>query len=224
MTEQTPEYVYEDMSDAADEAAAPAHAVTSNHHEAPAVIFTQLYTPKGGQVVQFNLTIRADSGPQAIDGMIEAINYAKKRGLSVIRPTGVMAPESPAAAPTPQNNVNAHPAAQNAPAAPVAAPAGNAAVIPGAKTVIATKMTVMPKPDGKVTLEWFADGHKYADIYTTRAVDSALTLLASTGAWTKEHLTAAQTFQVHHLITWRDSDKLNSKGNPYKDLVSIANV
>lgn len=224
MTETTPDYVYESMNDAdALPGVTPSISAVPTHTEAPAVIFTQLYAPKGGQIVQFNLTCRANSAREAIDQLVDGINYAKTKGFSVIRPMG----DTPPAMAAPQTHVER-------PASPVTAPASNSQAAPaiaqnGAnntvsgqlKTIRAVRMDVMPKPDGKVTLEWYMDGHKFADIYTTRTLDNAVNLLLPTGAWTADHLKEAQTYSVRHVITWRDSEKLNSKGNPYKDLVSI---
>ncbi len=218
MTETNPEYVYESMNDA--EPTAPEQPMPL-YTEAPAVIFTQLYAPKGGQVVQFNLTCRGNSVREAIDALVDGINYAKTKGFSVIRPMG----ETPAVQPAtthvnaPQTPVTA-PVPVNVPASP-ATPA--LSTNNSVKTIHAVRMDVQPKPDGKVTLEWYADGHKFADIYTTRTVENAVNLLSATGAWTPEHLGKAQSFTVTHIITWKDSEKLNSKGNPYKDLINIAN-
>lgn len=216
MTEPNPDYRYEAMADG--ELPSSQANAAPLFDEAPSVIFTQLYAPKGGQVVQFNLTCRANTAREAIDQIIDGINYAKSKGFSVIRPMG----ETPTMAATPAPDAHAAtttPAPVSAPAAArsSAAPAANGS----AKTIHAVFMGVQPKPDGKVTIEWFCDGHKYADIYTTRSIESAVNLLATTGSWTADHLKEAVRYKVNHLITWKDSEKLNSKGNPYKDLLSI---
>ena len=49
-------------------------------------------------------------------------------------------------------------------------------------------------------------------------------LLAGTGAWVPEHFAAVGSFSLPVTIEYRLSDKLNSKGNPYKDILAIRPV
>lgn len=187
-------------------------------NEAPAVVFTQLYGLKENQIVQFNLTVRAETPEAAMDGIIRGIQYAHEHyKLSTVRPeTGipgpgpVNAPASPANAPTPAG----------APAAPANGNGnGNGAGMNG--YIHAVKLEVVPSADGKVALKWYGAGHQYPDITSTRPADKVLELLRATGDWTEDHIKMVGTYQVRHKIAWRESEKMNSKGKPYRDIVSI---
>lgn len=178
--------------------------------EAPAVVFTQLYGTKEGQVIQFNLTVRGENGPAALDELIHTIQYAQEKyKLSTTRPDMHTAP-----APAP---------AATAPAPSTAAAAAAAAMpnVPAGNIVNAVKLEVIPTTDGKVTLKWYAAGHQYPDFTSTRLMDRALEILAPTGAWTTESLCRAAAYTVNHRIVWRESEKKNTQGKPYKDLVSL---
>ena len=92
----------------------------------------------------------------------------------------------------------------------------------GPKEVIhftASKITVTPKEDDKATVEFWGAGRKYADIYCTQKVESLVTLFG--GGWTAQHFQSAASYDVKLTVAYTLSDKLNSKNNPYKDLVSI---
>lgn len=182
--------------------------------EAPAVVFTQLYGLKEGQIVQFNLTVRAASPEDAMDGIIRGIQYAHDRyKLNTVRPDNSV--PGPATLPSPANATA--PAPAGAPA-PVGTPA-QANVSNG--YIHAVKLEIVPSADGKVALKWYTAGHQYPDITSTRPADKAVELLRATGDWTTDHVKAVGTYQVRHKIAWRESEKLNSKGKPYRDIVSI---
>lgn len=190
-------------------------ATMPDFNEAPAVVFTQLYGLKENQIVQFNLTIRAATPESAMDGIIRGIQYAQEHyKLSTIRPeTGVPGPAAPSA---PQNG---QPTTPGAPA-----PAGQPAQTNGNGStgyIHATKLEIVPSADGKVALKWYSAGHQYPDITSTRPADKAVELLRATGDWTTDHVKAVGTYQVRHKIAWRESEKMNSRGNHYKDVVSL---
>jgi len=81
------------------------------------------------------------------------------------------------------------------------------------------KIAVTPKPDGKATVEFFATGRKFADIYATQKIESLVELFG--GGWRAEHFASAVTYDVGLAVAYTLSDKLNSKNNPYKDIVGI---
>lgn len=91
----------------------------------------------------------------------------------------------------------------------------------GVQTIHAIKLEVTPLPDGKAKLVFYEAGHQYPDISSTQSVDRLLALLAPTGGWTAQHLGVAQAFNVTLDVDWKPSDKLNSSGKPYKDIVAI---
>lgn len=187
--------------------------------EAPSVVFTQLYGLKSGQIVQFNLTVRAMTPEEAIDGILRGIKHAEEKyKLNTVRPeTGIPGPSAPAD-PNSRFSNAAIPGAPAAPAAPAAPSNGN-----GQNGYIhAIKLEIVPSADGKVALKWYAQGHQYPDITSVRQADKALEMLRSTGDWTENHVKAVGTYQVRHKIAWRESEKTNSKGNHYKDITSLA--
>jgi hypothetical protein len=124
-----------------------------------------------------------------------------------------------ASAPAPQPAASTPAPTTSAPPPP---PPGNGGSQPQANVLNAVKMEVAPKPDGKAEVKFYAAGHQYADLYTTKAVGQIVDMLRETGNWQPEHFTTtAQTYQVNMNIWWKNSEKLNSRGNPYKDIVSI---
>jgi len=98
-------------------------------------------------------------------------------------------------------------------AAPAQAQAG--------QTINAVKMSVTPRADGKVEVKWFAAGHTYPDIYATKTVEALCDLLKATGQWTPAHFGAVAEYLVPMTIRYVNSEKLNSKGNPYKNIVAV---
>lgn len=107
-----------------------------------------------------------------------------------------------------------------APAAPAPAP-----VAPSPASVMSlriVKMTVTPRTDGKVDLKFFEAGHQYPDIYTAKTPIEAVTMLKTTGAWTPGHFAAAGEFQVSMVVDYKNSEKLNKNGKPYKDIITVS--
>lgn len=108
--------------------------------------------------------------------------------------------------------------------APVApqSPAAPSSASGGMLTIRAVKMTVTPRTDGKADVKFFEQGHQYPDIYATKTPAELVTMLKTTGAWTPQHFAAAGEYQVNFVIDYKLSEKLNTKGNPYKDIVTIS--
>lgn len=105
------------------------------------------------------------------------------------------------------------------PAEPAVSKAADAGAI---NTMLIKKVSVAPQTDGKIKICMFAEGHKYADLYMTLNLDRALDALADTGhAWSAEYLSKPAEFDMAFYADWRNSDKLNSKGNPYKNVVVL---
>lgn len=186
-----------------------------------AVVFTKLYgllTPEEGkdpQVIEFNLTVRGEDPKEVIDKIFEASKYAKdKWKLSLANPNVKSSPKT--------SNQPGAPAAPGAPKAPSATPGTGSAQQNGG-VINAVKMEVVRTPEGKVTLKWYRAGDRFPEIYTTRSPEKALELLQSTGEdWRTEHISASYMYNdIGHVIRYRLSEKTNSKGNPYKDIVEI---
>jgi hypothetical protein len=88
-------------------------------------------------------------------------------------------------------------------------------------TIIANKLEIAPRADGKVDLKWYAPGHQYPDIYMTRTVAETLAALRPTGEWLPEHLSKAEEYPVSHAVDYTLSAKLNKNNKPYKDIVAV---
>ncbi len=98
-----------------------------------------------------------------------------------------------------------------------------APTVPGDKPVqsfVAKMLEVTPKPDGKAEIKFYAEGHKFPDLYATRTVEQWVNMLG--GAWAPDDFATAILYeQANITVLWTESDKLNSKGKPYHDLVSL---
>jgi hypothetical protein len=89
-------------------------------------------------------------------------------------------------------------------------------------TMLIKKVKVEPQADGKVKVELFAEGHKYADLKMTMGLDATLKALDGTGyEWTPDYLSKVQEFDMSFYADWRNSEKLNSAGKPYKNVVAF---
>lgn len=115
-------------------------------------------------------------------------------------------------------------AKQEAPTANAPAPqavVGNMPVIDTSiNTLQVAKVIVTPKPDNKVELQLFEQGHKFADLYHNGTVSQVLTALTGTGLeWKEEHMRTASEFNVSFFADWRNSEKLNKNNKPYKNIV-----
>ena len=90
----------------------------------------------------------------------------------------------------------------------------------GLQTLLVAKVEVTPKPDNKVELKLYGENDKYPRLYHNGTVDQVLVALSTTGLdWKKEQLTVANSINARFLADWRNSEKLNSNGKPYKNIV-----
>lgn len=185
------------------------------------------YTFGKHETFNAQMTVRGNPGldeinahlTAAIDAMklvIDAGGHAtgRKQGDTHAAPPPVT---TPAQAAQEVGKGNAAPPAPTT-AAPTVPQAGGAKAI---QTLAAVKMSVAPEAGGKVKVGFYESGHQYPDIYSTRPVDYWIKLLAPTGAWTAEHFAAVAEFGMSVVVSYTLSDKTNSKGNRYKDIVSV---
>lgn len=195
--------------------------------EAGGVAWTTLY----GDGFTINLTARAGNCMDALDDLVLGIQYGKKTYKLDTKPTTAQAPVQAApvapavVAPAP---VPPAPVQAPVPPAPVQAAPVQAAPVPppvnpppDVNTFVAVKMTVEPRTDGKSKISLFADGHQWADINLIFSPEQAVGTLGHLAPWTQEHFMTATTYDVKYLVAWKNSTKLNSAGNPYKNLVSV---
>lgn len=80
------------------------------------------------------------------------------------------------------------------------------------------------------TLEFFSAGHQYPDLSykvgetREKRIAAFMKLLKDTGDWNESHFGAGSSYECDLVATWKPSEKLNSRGNPYKNIVSVRNA
>ena len=168
----------------------------------------------------FSMT--ADVEPTAsIDDQLDMLfNFVRDAAAKHLRPE--FAKEKAAIADRTDRavNVDTQPAT-TAHTPPVTTPAAPAAPASGVMTLKIVKMQVAPRADGKVDLKFFEAGHQYPDISTAKTAADAVNMLKATGKWELFHFAQVAEFNVDFVIDYKNSAKLNSKGNPYKDILSV---
>lgn len=196
--------------------------------EAGGSISGRLYaTDKDGKLIaDIQLTARGFTAREAIENFMDGVWYGKEKyRLSLSEPLPPQAPapipplqglyKPPTAATSPATG-NPPPIAPPLPANPPQSP--TAAATGG--TIHAVKLDIEIRKDGRANLEFFAAGHRYADISTVRNIDAALELLAPAGGFTPAHIVDGASYTINALIDWTPG-KNNSQGKPYKDISAI---
>lgn len=193
------------------------------------------------QPVKINLTVRALNSHDALKELMETIQFAISEYhlypyMVLARPPQVAQPEPasqpPAPAGTPAPTPGAIPPTGTPPPAGAPAPTGTPAPSPtqepvyepidqGTGEFIAVKMSVLPRDDGKTKLDFYAQGHQYADVSAVMLPEQLVQFMQYTGAWTPEHFKKAGHYEVNYLIRWRNSDRVNRNGKPYKNIYEI---
>lgn len=171
----------------------------------------------------FQITLRAGVTGEIIVNVMKArsefLDMALKGGYSL--------PEKPKPAPLAKEN-KAITILKEAGASPevLAAATQATAHVKPVLEIHAVHMTVEPKPGGKVNVNFFGNDklqphNKYADIYVTRTAEQ---LAKDMPYLDPEVFTEPGEYAVGLLIGYTLSDKLNSKGNRYKDVQYIKQV
>lgn len=148
----------------------------------------------------WQLTIRAADSTTftaKVDGLMNWLDTKADKAINLELPPNVPAPVT--GAPTTQ-----------APA-PQAANGGTFHIV---------KMQIEPRADGKVNVKFFEAGHQYPDITAVKTPAEGALMLQPIGGWTPAHMVAGE-YNITAAIEWVASDKMNSKGNPYKNIKSI---
>ena len=83
--------------------------------------------------------------------------------------------------------------------------------------MVCEQMDVLPQPDGRVKIEFYQAGHRYADIQGVLPVDGWTKILNDIDV----NLAAAGKYSGKFEITWKASSKTNSKGVPYKNITNV---
>ena len=197
--------------------------------EAPGIAWTEVYGKTGGHVMRINLTSRANTPQEALDQLMKTIAYGMEAyKLKPYNPNERTAPAqnlgTPGTKPAP---VTPAPVAQPAtpgtatPPPPVTTPASAPATTSNGGIMDIVKIDCTPVANGKSKLLFYAAGHQYADLTALMTPDQLAVLMQPTGAWTHGHFAVAAVYNVNCKVEWKASDKMNSKGNPYKNIVRV---
>lgn len=168
-------------------------------------------TLTGGQ-----LTLREDKYTSALDVLEYLATLMAERKWKVA-PAPKTAPTAP-----PNKAVAILKEAGAAPEVIAAATTATAHVKP-VLTFNSVYMTIEPKPGGKVAVNFFGNGHKqphddYAEVYVIRSAEQ---LAKDMPFFDSEIFVEAGEYSESLTVGYTLSDKLNSKGNPYKDIQYI---
>lgn len=92
-------------------------------------------------------------------------------------------------------------------------------------SVKSIRFTVEGHDGGKVKLSFFAESRKWADITRVCTVGTAISMMQPTapngGQWAQSHFEPGKSYTLGCTVYFVLSDKKNSKGNPYKDIVAV---
>ena len=172
------------------------------------------------EAFKINVTARAETVQGAIDQIISGMRYANEKYH--LKPYNPMAPQTPNR-PAPVTN-QPNPNVTNSAAAPAPAPAPSQPVQENAAdngVIQVAKVVVTPRTGGKSKVEFFGAGRKYADLSSVMTPDSLANLFGAIGGWTPEHFMVATEYPVSFNAYWRNSDKMNSAGKPYRNVVRL---
>ena len=187
--------------------------------ESPISMNWTMYDKRG---VQVQITMRAGVDAEIIKQVFNARAEFVEQVLKEER--GWTVPVAPKPAPAAKEN-KAVAILKEVGAAPqvIAAAMQATAHIKPVMEIRAVHMTVEPKAGGKVNVNFFGNDRKmphnqFADIYVTRTAEQ---LAKDMAFLDPEVFTGPGEYGVEMLIGYTLSDKLNSKGNPYKDIQYI---
>lgn len=173
------------------------------------------------EAFKINVTARAETVQGAIDQIISGMRYANEKYH--LKPYNPMAPQTPnRPAPVtnqPNPNVKTNSAAAPAPAPAPSQPVQENENQPEGGVIRVVKVLVTPRTDGKSKVEFFGAGRKYADLSSVMTPDSLANLFGS--GWTPDHFMVATEYQVSFSAYWRNSEKMNSAGKPYRNVVRL---
>lgn len=202
----------------------PAFPPQDNLGEAGGTAFANVYHEiqyedgsKG--ILEIGLSGRGRTSAEALLNLLDGLHLANSKGYKSHR----IIYQPPAAAQLAQTPPGAVAGSVPPPAVivPPASGSGAGQPAPASGILRAVKMDIAPRADGKVDIKFFGEGHKFADLTKVAAVDQAILFLAPIGAYTAQHLAVSASYQVSVDVRWAESERRNSKGNPYKDILDI---
>ena len=89
------------------------------------------------------------------------------------------------------------------------------------KEIVADKMVIKPRADGKTLIEFWGANRKFADVSQVWTFENAVKNLQSLGAFTLQHVQTLSEYPISANIYFVFSDKKNTAGNPYKNVTGI---
>lgn len=193
--------------------------------EAGGVAWTELYgfaTDEEGvkHQVKINVTARDLTSTLALEQLMSTLTTAKE--VYHLKP---YAQGMPAKKSETLPKEDPFPVAKAvAPVVTVAAPAGVVTHPAGAETFHCNKFMAGPYKNS-IKLDFYTDSvpgkTKYPYVTSYVPVEQAMAWFQPFGDWTADHFLANQEYAVSLNITWKNSDKVNSSGKPYKDIKLI---
>jgi hypothetical protein len=174
---------------------------------------------------KIGLSVRDADPVKAFGKLVGAVAELEKKykGFTPYNPDEfrvVVNKTDPQPAPATQAPVPA--GAKAAPAPVPATPAPAATPATGGGAVEVNRVTVTPNAEGKTKIEFWKTGRKYPELQATWTPERAAELFAKLDAsWTAAHFQAATAYDVTFTVEWVNSQKLNTKGIPYKDIVDL---
>lgn len=203
------------------------------HREAAVIVYGDLVTPDG---VGVNFTMREGATPEAaleaIYNYINCVRYlADKHGFTPVlgnwaydtwkgigrnngqpaRPQGAPAPAATSQAPPPAGA----PAAPGAPTTPAVQQG-----VGGELKLQIAKVKVVPRTND-TEVQLFGVGHKWPDLRTWGTPEELVERFAVVAGFQANDFQRAQEFNLTCDAVYTLSEKVSSKGNPYKDLVRV---
>jgi len=191
--------------------------------EAGGVAFTELWgtvtdpATERREAFKINVTARAETVQGAIDQIIAGIRYGNE--VYHLKPFNPLAPQTPNRPAPVTNQPNPNVKTNSAAAAPAPAPSQPVQENADNGVIQVVKIVVTPRTDGKSKVEYFGAGRKYADLSSVMTPDSLANLFGS--GWTPDHFMVATEYQVSFSAYWRNSEKMNSAGKPYRNVVRL---
>ena len=183
--------------------------------EAGGIAWTELYGTKDGHDVKINVTSRGFTSIAALEGLLGCIATAsQKYKLKPYRGSAKSAPNSQPAAPT-TSAAAPHPV--NAPS-----PAATGSHDTTSEFVLnIVRFETQPAPGGKTKCSFYEADRKYPDLYASNTPEHLAEQMSIPGVvdWTPAHFQIAEIYEMDFQIVYKLSPKLNTKGNPYKDIV-----
>lgn len=89
-------------------------------------------------------------------------------------------------------------------------------------SIESVKLSVEPKTNERATLKFYEAGHKFPDLYVNNWThEDLIKLLSGAANFSAEHLRTASDYDMKMRVFYVLSDKLNSKKNPYKDVIRV---